>query len=317
MFCVILVCFFKKSKHPLWGKTNGSRIMVPRNGEALLGTHVVWCVSLENSARWPRVSKRIRDHGFPSMQKWPAVDGRKMSQAQLGEWLTPRALSTLPWPRHAHEDLGCVGAVGCFLSHYGIWERMVRDQIASCVVFEDDVTFRPTFLAELDMAVRALPADCDLFFFGYREKRGAMQKVNADIDKCAAPFFGTQSYWITLRGAHKLLSRAKPFDAHVDAYIWCMALSKLPDAPVVYFPRRRSLTRQEVHSSTAQASLFRDMKTMLPNHPYFYVFIALIVFVLLVLSCMLFVDNRRLRTRLGQLEPEGRGRRQDQDDDYL
>lgn len=280
--------------------------MVPRNAEAILGTRVVWCISLENSARWPRASQRIREHGFPSVQKWLAVDGRKMSQAQLGEWLTPRALSTLPWPRHAHEDLGCAGAVGCFLSHHGIWERMVRDQVASCVIFEDDVTFRPTFLTELDMTAQALPADADLFFFGYSQKRGAMQVVNADVDKCAAPFFGTQSYWITLRGAQRLLSRAKPFDTHVDAYIWCMALSKLPEAPVVYFPRRRSLTGQERHSSTAQASAFRDLKTNLPNNPYCYVFCAFVALVLVLLVYALWVDNRRLRKRLGQHGQYGR-----------
>ena len=38
-----------------------------------------------------------------------------------------------------------MGEIGCFLSHYNIWERMVRLNQQEVLVLEDDIRFEPFF----------------------------------------------------------------------------------------------------------------------------------------------------------------------------
>lgn len=38
-----------------------------------------------------------------------------------------------------------VGEIGCFLSHFLIWEKMVVEKLNEVLVLEDDIRFEPFF----------------------------------------------------------------------------------------------------------------------------------------------------------------------------
>lgn len=48
------------------------------------------------------------------------------------------------------------GEIGCFLSHFLIWEKMVMDKLNVVLVLEDDIRFEPYFRARaLDLLEEA------------------------------------------------------------------------------------------------------------------------------------------------------------------
>ena len=44
-----------------------------------------------------------------------------------------------------HHRQMTMGEVGCFLSHYRIWERMVKENLTEVLILEDDIRFEPYF----------------------------------------------------------------------------------------------------------------------------------------------------------------------------
>lgn len=69
-----------------------------------------------------------------------AVDGRQLSQKQLDE-ASIRFLPGYTDPYHNRPMTH--GEIGCFLSHYSIWRRMLDadEDLERVIVFEDDVRF--------------------------------------------------------------------------------------------------------------------------------------------------------------------------------
>ena len=59
------------------------------------------------------------------------------------------------------------GEVGCFLSHYSIWLKMVADSLDKVLIMEDDIDFEPDFNENVVNAlqeVEAIDSDWDLVY---------------------------------------------------------------------------------------------------------------------------------------------------------
>lgn len=68
----------------------------------------------------------------------PAVDGRALSSDELACYDRARALRIYGVEMMPTE-------IGCFLSHYRLYERMQREQIPVALIMEDDLEIRPEF----------------------------------------------------------------------------------------------------------------------------------------------------------------------------
>ncbi|XP_015754199.1 PREDICTED: glycosyltransferase 25 family member-like [Acropora digitifera] len=42
-----------------------------------------------------------------------------------------------------------MGEIGCFLSHYLIWQEMINNGLSQVLILEDDVRFEPNFRNQL------------------------------------------------------------------------------------------------------------------------------------------------------------------------
>ncbi|RXN35365.1 procollagen galactosyltransferase 2-like protein [Labeo rohita] len=76
-----------------------------------------------------------------------AVDGKTLNSTQL------RALGIemLPGYKDPYSDRVLTkGEIGCFLSHYNIWKKVVELQQQQVLVLEDDVRFEPNFKSRLN-----------------------------------------------------------------------------------------------------------------------------------------------------------------------
>lgn len=141
------------------------------------------------------------------------------------------------------------GALGCFLAHVGVWERIVASKVAYAVVIEDDAE-----LLDFDRIFRtALPDPAELVFCnarmdpdgltaGYPDRRVVIpqpvdirRQVRRKAVKRSPP--GTDGYIVSGTGAAKLVraSERDLYRGHVD---WRMLRYCIPRKFVEgYFPQ--------------------------------------------------------------------------------
>lgn len=147
--------------------------------------------------------------GIP-VERFPAVDGRVFPAEQFEHFVAERPRNgTKTWMR---------GQMGCFLSHYGVWQKIAASNARFAAVFEDDVYLSPV-LSQLLANDEWLPDDVDLVRLDTSTNRLLLGKTAA-INAGARNFYRVQStswctggYLINRRTAQQLLALA-PSEHH-------------------------------------------------------------------------------------------------------
>ncbi len=119
--------------------------------------------------------------------------------------------------------LSSKGAVACFMSHIKCWERIVKTNRASFVA-EDDVNING-IEEKLLLAISKIPRKdssvdfASVMYLDLIHSKG-YKSYNEDwmVIKNRS-FGGTQLYYLTPRGASRLLQNAFPLSSPVDTYI--------------------------------------------------------------------------------------------------
>uniref|UniRef100_A0A2R9A294 Cerebral endothelial cell adhesion molecule n=1 Tax=Pan paniscus TaxID=9597 RepID=A0A2R9A294_PANPA len=137
-----------------------------------------------------------------------AVDGRMLNSSAI------RSLGVDLLPGYQDPYSGRTltkGEVGCFLSHYSIWEEVVARGLARVLVFEDDVRFESNFRGRLERLTEDVEAEklsWDLIYLGRKqvnpEKETAVEGLPGLV--VAGYSYWTLAYALSLAGARKLLA---------------------------------------------------------------------------------------------------------------
>ena len=101
----------------------------------------------------------------------PAVDGKKLTQKNIDD-MGIRQLPGFSDPHHPRTVTR--GEVGCFLSHYRIWEEMKPGDIY--LILEDDVRFGTSFVNDLKQIIdeaKNIKSGWDLIYVGRKRGPGA------------------------------------------------------------------------------------------------------------------------------------------------
>ncbi|EEB12010.1 conserved hypothetical protein [Pediculus humanus corporis] len=116
------------------------------------------------------------------------------------------------------------GEIGCFLSHYFIWEKVLENKYDLIMVLEDDVQFEPYFrekITALLKEVEDLKLPWDLIYIGRKRlvEHEDWVKGSKSLVHVAYSYW-TLGYLLTNEGARKLLEQ-KPLKKliPVDEYI--------------------------------------------------------------------------------------------------
>ena len=111
------------------------------------------------------------------------------------------------------------GEIGCCLSHYYLWKKIVDEKIPITMVLEDDgIELHPHFEKIVIDLMKYLPKDWDVFLLGYWLNKGLNgRKINDKIYK-VDNFALTHSYLITYEGAKKYLN-SLPMNLPVDSWM--------------------------------------------------------------------------------------------------
>lgn len=156
------------------------------------------------------------------------------------------------------------GAVGCYLSHYLIWESMINRNISSALILEDDanikdvanfIAFHIQFVKSALLKTDRFPR-WDLIQLNTRTPNQFLRSHGASCNL----FNGTESYYLSLKGAEKLFSlthdrdcfqgiiKDEPFEkhqldnAHPNCFIYPQQYEMYQNEPPQDWTRKDSIT---------------------------------------------------------------------------
>ncbi|XP_076436373.1 procollagen galactosyltransferase 2-like [Babylonia areolata] len=138
-----------------------------------------------------------------------AVDGKKLTTA----YLDSIPIHQLPGFADPYSGRAMtMGEIGCFLSHYYIWEEMIQKDYERVLLFEDDIRFEPYFRKKLGYLMSDLDRlfpDWDLVYLGRKRLMKSEERMVEGSQYLAWPHYSywTLSYALSRSGARKLLAQ--------------------------------------------------------------------------------------------------------------
>ena len=105
------------------------------------------------------------------------------------------------WVDSYHNRYVTKGEVGCSLSHYYIWEKIITEKIETAIILEDDVDVLDNKFIE---KVENVNNNFDLLYLSRKKFTGEIEKPFNDDIVYASPSYWTCAYAVSLSGAKKL-----------------------------------------------------------------------------------------------------------------
>lgn len=127
-----------------------------------------------------------------------AIDGNNENE------LSKYKFKTAQWFDPFNKKPLTKGEIGCALSHYILWEKIVNEKIEHAIIFEDDILIPDDFVKRYNSLLTELPEEYDLVYFNRKRMN------NNEVKKSDNIFIAKYSYWtcayqISYHGAKRLL----------------------------------------------------------------------------------------------------------------
>ncbi|XP_078686961.1 procollagen galactosyltransferase 1-A-like isoform X1 [Branchiostoma floridae x Branchiostoma belcheri] len=236
-----------------------AHISPPNKTVTKMGFDEIYVINLKRRPeRRKRMVHTLKEIGL-DFKLMEAVDGLTLNASVLKKM----GVTVLPEYKDPWADRSMtMGEIGCFLSHYKIWEEMVEKNLDWVLVFEDDIRFEPFFkrrMYKMLNEIEEIRLDWDLIYIGRKkvvpEQRPGLGYVGRKrmqlegehwVLGTTTMIHVTYSYWtlgymITWRGAKKLLD-VKPLTKMipVDEFL-PMMFDDHPDTKYMYAFEPRDL----------------------------------------------------------------------------
>ncbi len=182
---------------------------------SLLNTIVdrVYVINLDkDKERMEHMDRQCKEHQI-NYVRFPAVLGAKVEKDSR---LSPTC-----------QTFCTDGAKGCALSHHTIWETMLKENLETVLVFEDDVIFTKELESKLQVAFRNIPTFDVIYLCNlYNPKNenifshlaisvvGIQPQDHSPLLKKTKGGFGTAAYIIHQDFVRKIID--KPITQHID-----------------------------------------------------------------------------------------------------
>jgi glycosyl transferase family 25 len=171
----------------------------------------IYVINMDSSIeRWTSTHSRLQEIGLAA-ERFPATVGKLLSEQELKEWYDSE--------RNAkqHHRPQTLGEIGCYISHYRVWQKVVDEQIPFCIVLEDDLTIEPHLASVIDGLKHI--NHWDIIKLSDNRDNPFIDTVELNAELTLGNYLkvpnGCQGYAVSLAGATKLLAR-KPFFRPVD-----------------------------------------------------------------------------------------------------
>lgn len=189
----------------------------------------VYVINLpKNYNRLTKFLKNYRNSDLNSFKLniFEAVNGKEIN---IEEHVTPEALEQIKETEktgvRTHHHHLTKGAVGCYLSHLGIYKKILEENsLDSALIFEDDSTI-PLNLYDIILEnLLIIPKDWDIINFGCM----CVKCTDKVLYQIPERFFLTNCYLINLAGVKKILGYHEnhKIDKQIDSELSLMASNK-------------------------------------------------------------------------------------------
>jgi len=206
----------------------------------------VYVINLDRRPdRWLRCQNEVNVAGLTNVTRVSGIDGKMIDMKQVEILTGPKVFQTLGKLRQSDEELGTVGAIGCYLSHMKVWQ-MIQDQNSPALVLEDDIKIEQNHLKKWPTLADLKPFDFVLLgHWGTKPPHDATGLVEYN-----GRFTGLHFYYLTPEGAKFFLTGALPIQQQVDWYM-SAKLKNIPSIPAaIHIPQLayQHMTKTDIQS---------------------------------------------------------------------
>ena len=192
----------------------------------------LYCINLkERPDRWQRFASQSglqRIAQVYPFERFEGVNGKLLDIKNDDRVSLRTKRNILYQKRRDHEDLDTTGGVGCYLSHYGCWQKFLQGRSEYCLIFEDDAEVPINFVEQLEKAMNDIEQEDvkrpEIWLlsrpWGPAMRRALEQNELQYTNNWAYDVVGPLTGYILSRNAAKILcDNALPIDGHVDHYM--------------------------------------------------------------------------------------------------
>ena len=189
-----------------------------------IDTIPAFCINMDKRKdRWIQFSAQPGLARLPKLKRFPAINGAALDVMNDTRIPLITKHNIMYKTRRAHEELNTKGGIGCALSHIGIWEWQVKNNVPVVLIFEDDAKVMPDFVPYLNQVIQASPTlqNPDRWdFLNLANTRSAIKVLEPQSTLSTMDaFVGMQCYLLTLPCATKFLKEAYTLHLHIDLWI--------------------------------------------------------------------------------------------------
>ena len=181
-----------------------------------------FCINLDrDKVRWDFMKKQF-DTLKLNVNRFPAIKiGNKEELKPYSNLLDFKKLRELEnihknGYRLNHSDL-TYGAIGCYLSHTKLWEKLSNSEQDFYLIFEDDSRLPINFNEKFQVILKNLPNDWDIVLLGYI-KLMKSKNYSEIFDKMGS-FFGLHAYMINKKSYNKIRKILFPINYQIDSLL--------------------------------------------------------------------------------------------------
>lgn len=186
----------------------------------------VYVINMDkDTERMKTVSNTLNTNNI-TFERFSAVNGAQLDQSERDKYLTKFCDLMVP-----------NSVIGCAISHYKLWQKVVDENLDNVLIFEDDIFFIDNYEDVLKPALDQLPTNWDIFYLGctglcdkdkqYKNPFNLLfylfknTKQEFHSDNLFVPEYGlsAHAYALSNKGCRKLLSIIKRINHHIDTMI--------------------------------------------------------------------------------------------------
>ena len=179
----------------------------------------IFVINLDSDTqRWAYIKHQLDYINCKKYERISAVDMRKPDMAKLykDDRVSLYTKFTIQKKHRCdHKQIDRTGAIGCTMSHYNVWKKIIDNNIPIAIIMEDDMHLMNNFYDSLQKELKKYNKEFDILNIGY------LKNYFSEIDNSKL-YFGTGCYIVTKEACEILCKHVFPIDTHVDAYFFLL-----------------------------------------------------------------------------------------------
>lgn len=197
--------------------------------------------------RKANVENYMKKHNLEAYtERFPAIDGKKIDFEKIDKKLISDEAIQDAFNNTKLYTTMTIGGIGCALSHYNVYKKIIDENINRCLILEDDIEITDDFndkCAYLEPHLNQI--DYDLFFLGYHDSSIKYSYYYNYRFKQFNRVYGLFGYIVTLEGAKKLMNifpLKKQIDTEISNYSSHLNIIGLPPGDRLIYSDESSVT---------------------------------------------------------------------------